>query len=195
MIGLIPAWQQKVAALSLLGIVAWGAFVFILVPLTEGIERQRNAVANAEHQLTQYQRIASGAEALSEKLSQLGQAEFDTYFYRTGASPTVVTAEVQNTLRNWVVKNGGHVVRAQAKSAVGSGDKYRVPVTITFNGDVGTLQKMLYAIESTQPYLIVDRLSVKHQHGARAGGEYSQNPTLNITLDVSGYGKRGGGNG
>ena len=189
------AWQRKLLAVTLFAVVVWFVFTSVIHPVADRFDQHRNALSNAEHQLAQYTRIANGAEALSSRLSELSTSEFDRYFYRRATSATVAAAGIQNDLRGWITKHGGQVVSAQAKSAVGQGDKYKIPVAITFTGNILTLQKILYDIEKNVPYLIIDRMTVKHQHGGNKGAGEPQNQLLSVKLEVSGHGKKAGANG
>jgi hypothetical protein len=50
-----------------------------------------------------------------------------------------------------------------------------------------TLRKILYAIETVQPYLLLDNVSIRSQTNALSKGTPVTEPELTAQFDVSGY--------
>ena len=185
MMNMLSGWQQRALALLILALVIWAAAVSIVRPVLTGYLDHVESIADAKHQLVQYKRIASSTSDLSARLSDLNASDFDGAFLRSAATPTVAVASVQADLKKWVSDHGGQVTSSQGRPTAPAGKNLRVPVVISFNGDMQVLEKVLYDIEKTVPYLIVDSLAVKQQRAREANGD--RNPVLNVTLGVSGF--------
>ncbi len=185
MMNMLSGWQQKTLALMILTLVVWVAAVSIVRPVLTEYMDHTDAIADAKHQLAQYKRIASSTGDLSARLSDLNASDFDQTFLRSAATPTVAVASIQADLKKWILDHGGQVTSSQGRPSAPAGKNLRVPVVITFNGDMQVLEKVLYDIEKTVPYLIVDSLAVKQQRAGEANRD--RNPVLNVTLGVSGF--------
>ena len=63
----------------------------------------------------------------------------------------------------------------------------RATLRIQFGIDIKGLQKVLYQLETGQPYLFVDQLTVRQQRVRRRSKELEQEPVLDVSFEVFGY--------
>ena len=63
----------------------------------------------------------------------------------------------------------------------------RVTVNIQFISNLPTLRKILYAVETVQPYLLLDNVSIRSQANALNKGAPVTEPELIAQFDASGY--------
>jgi general secretion pathway protein M len=121
------------------------------------------------------------------ELEQLKRTAEDRSGFLTEASTALAAAALQKRLTDLVESTGGELVSAQTVDEVEPDDFLAVKLRLQIRGDTGVLQTVLYEMESGQPHLSVDNLTVqKRQSRARRAGEVAPD-RLEIRFDVRGY--------
>jgi hypothetical protein len=84
--------------------------------------------------------------------------------------------------------NGGRITTSQTTSPREDGRFREIGVNVQFFASTPNLQKILYAIESHEPYLIVENVTVRPLNAFRGFRPApGQEPELNVQLDVGGW--------
>jgi hypothetical protein len=109
-------------------------------------------------------------------------------FFLKNTAPNLAGAELQEIVKAAVEGNGGRITTSQNTSAREDGRFKQIGVNVQFFATTPALQKVLNALESQQPYLLVDNLTVRPLNAFRGfkpapGAE----PEVNVQLDVSGF--------
>jgi len=89
-------------------------------------------------------------------------------------------------VRQAVEGSGGRVISVQAGPPRDDGRFRQVTVTIQANANIGALRKILYRIESSEPYLLIDSLTVRAQVPPGYKPPPGVEPEMFIQFDVSG---------
>ena len=74
-----------------------------------------------------------------------------------------------------------------AKAIEGDAGIRRAALRVQFAVTIAGLQETLYELESGQPYLFVDQLTVRQQRMRRRSAEAEQEPVLDVSFEVFGY--------
>jgi general secretion pathway protein M len=147
--------------------------------------------------LAQLDRMAETREPVQKLIAKIQQDRNVTAQYLPQSAPALAAAELQQRLKAVVEAAGGTLQSTQALPPVEEGGVVKVAVSLTMNGDTGSLQKVLYNLELQTPLLFVDNLELS----ARAirprlpSGRYATytRMQLNVQFEVSGYLRKEGG--
>jgi hypothetical protein len=183
---LSPA-RQRALALGLLAAAIVAVLAVILVPIVLLHRHYDTAIADASDKLRRYQRIAAQAPEFRTALAAMQKRDGRRFFLRNTAT-NLAGAELQELVKAAIEGNGGRITTSQNSSPRDDGRFREIGVNVQFFATTPELQKILLAIESHQPYLIVDNLTVRPLNAFRgfkpAAG---QEPELNVQLDVGGW--------
>jgi hypothetical protein len=183
---LSPAQQRALAvALLVAAIVAVLAVVFGPIILLH--RHYDGAIADTSDRLRRYQRVAAQAPELRGALTAMQQRDARRFFLKNTAA-NLAGAELQEIVKTAIENNGGRITTSQNTSPRDDGRFRQIGVNVQFFATTPSLQKILLAIESSQPYLLVDNLTIRPLNAFRGFKPApGQEPELNLQLDVAGW--------
>ena len=183
---LSPAQQRaRAGALLVAAIVAVLAVVF--GPLILLHRHYDGAIADTSDRLRRYQRVAAQAPELRGALTAMQQRDARRFFLKNTAA-NLAGAELQEIVKTAIENNGGRITTSQNTSPRDDGRFRQIGVNVQFFATTPSLQKILLAIESSQPYLLVDNLTIRPLNAFRGFKPApGQEPELNLQLDVAGW--------
>ena len=136
--------------------------------------------------LGRYRHIVATHAEVQLALDQVKEKKGRQHFLRnTGAA--LAASEIQEAVKNTIGANGGKLVSMQVVPFKDDGGYRRVTVNIQFISNMSALRKILYAVETMQPYLLLDNVSIRSQANTSNKGAPVTEPELQAQLDVSGY--------
>jgi hypothetical protein len=183
---LSPARQRALAAgLLLIAIVA--VLAAVLGPIIALHRHYDAAIADTSDRLVRYRRVAAQAPALRNALDAMQQRDGRRFFLKNTAT-NLAGAELQELVKAAIEGNGGRITTSQNTSAREDGRFREIGVNVQFFATTPALQKILLAIETHQPYLIVENLTVRPLNAFRGFKPApGQEPELNVQLDVGAW--------
>ena len=194
----LPGRGQRLAALSLLVLLAGGMFYLLVDQML--IARYRFYQARLEQQqgrLEQLERIAASREPIQQLIARIQQDRGVTAQYLSQSAPALAAAELQQRVKAVVEAAGGTLRSTQALPPVEEGNAVKVTVSVAMTGDTGSLRKILYDLESQTPLLFVDNLEVtaRETRPRLPDGRVASytRVQLNAQFEVSGYLHKEGG--
>jgi len=181
-----PARQRLLAlGILLIGLAALvGALVVPVLLLHRHYDR---AIEDLGDKLTRYRRVAAQAPELRTALDAVRTRDGRKFYLRNTAT-NLAAAELQELVKAAIENNGGRITTSQNTTARDDGRFKQVGVNVQFFATTPALQKILAAIETQQPYLVVDNIAVRPLNafrGFKPGP--GQEPELNLQLDVSAW--------
>ena len=183
---LSAAQQRALAAGLLLGGVA-ALLLIVLVPIVLLHRHYDAAIADTSDKLLRYQRIAAQAPAFRTALDAMQQRDGRRFFLRNTAS-NLAGAELQELVKAAIESNGGRITTSQNTSPREDGRFREIGVNVQFFATTPALQRILLAIETHQPYLIVENLTARPLNAFRGFKPApGQEPELNVHLDVGAW--------
>lgn len=136
--------------------------------------------------LGRYRHVIATHAEVQLALDQVKNKNGRQHFLRnTGAA--LAASEIQETVKSLIEANGGKLVSMQVVPFKDDGGYRRVTVNVQFISNMPTLRKILYAVETVQPYLLLDNVSIRSQANALNKGIPVTEPELIAQFDVSGY--------
>jgi general secretion pathway protein M len=159
----------------------------VLVPIVLLHRHYDAAIADTSDRLQRYQRIAAQAPALRTALDAMQQRDGRRFFLRNSAA-NLAGAELQELVKAAIESNGGRITTSQNTSPRDDGRFREIGVNVQFFAATPALQRILLAIETHQPYLIVENLTARPLNAFRGFKPApGQEPELNVQLDVGAW--------
>jgi len=145
------------------------------------------AIAETTDRVAHLRRIAAQAPELRRALDSMKERDGRRFFLRNTA-PNLAGAELQELVKAAIESNGGRITTSQNTSPRDDGRFKQIGVNVQFFATTPALQKLLGALESQQPYLLVDNITVRPLNafrGFKPGP--GMEPEVNVQLDVSAF--------
>jgi general secretion pathway protein M len=183
---LSPA-RQRALAVGLLVAAVLLVLAVVLGPIVLLHRHYDAAIADTSDRLRRYERVAAQAPELRAALTSMQQRDGRRFFLANTAT-NLAGAEMQELVKAAVESNGGRITTSQNTTPREDGRFREIGVNVQFFATTPALQKILYAIESHVPYLIVENITIRPLNAFRgfrpAAG---QEPELNVQIDVGGW--------
>ena len=179
--------QQRVLALSLFVAVLAIALLVLVGPLILLHRHYDRAIAETTDRIGHLRRIAAQAPELRRALDAMKERDGRRFFLRNTA-PNLAGAELQELVKAAIESNGGRITTSQNTSPRDDGRFKQIGVNVQFFATTPALQRLLGALESQQPYLLVDNITVRPLNafrGFKPGP--GMEPEVNVQLDVSAF--------
>jgi general secretion pathway protein M len=188
--------QQKWLAVGLLLLAIAAVVCAFAVPTWWANRRYGDHLIDMQDKLVRYSRIAAMKPAAEQALDRVQKAN-PQRFYLKGGSPTIAAAELQTLVTKMVEARNGKVVSSQslpqkddAKSAAGYS---KVSVSVQLTAAITPLQLILHGIETSEPSLFVDQMSIRSQFGRGYKLVPGFQPEFTVQLTIHGYALTAGG--
>jgi general secretion pathway protein M len=179
--------RQRALAVGLLVALVVIVLAVVLGPVVLLHRHYDRAIGDTSSRLRIYERVAAQAPELRVALNAMQQRDGRRFFLQNTAT-NLAGAELQELVKSAIENNGGRITTSQNTTPREDGRFRQIGVNVQFFAATPALQKILLAIESHQPYLIVDNLTVRPLNAFRgfkpAAG---QEPELNVQLDVGAW--------
>jgi general secretion pathway protein M len=183
----VPPIIGRILALALvLGLVLLIMVVGVL-PLAErarmtdeALKYNREMIARLSRSVTHRGSYDAQIDVLLARINQSG------LYIRADTEP-LAAAAVQEHLKRAVGLHGGELRSVQSLPSLQEDDLTRIGLRVVMTGGLGSVIRVLYELESGEPYLFVSDLQIKSTKRRRRRTEEPPVTTLSIRFDVFGY--------
>ena len=183
----LPAKQQRALAVALFVAATLLVLAVLLMPVVLLHQHYNNAIAQLTDRLDTYRRVAAQAPEYRGALQAMREKDARRFFLKNSA-PNLAGAELQELVRTAVEGNGGRITTSQNQAPKDDGRYRQIGLSVQFFATTPNLQKILYALETQQPYLVVENLSLRPLNAFRGFRPApGQEPEVNVQLDVVGF--------
>jgi general secretion pathway protein M len=156
-----------------------------------------NAHADAERTIERLQPLLERSRTVERDITVL-QAEVRQAKERRnspggfldGPNESIAGAQLQTRLKLAVERASGDLRSSQVLPGRDDGVFRRVTVRGQVLMNLASLQRVVYDLEASLPYLFLDNIDVQ-QGGDSRGNKQPDDPVLDVRIDVSGYMRRG----
>jgi general secretion pathway protein M len=181
-----PPEKRRKAALGFLALAVAVVLAIVAVPLWLSHRHYDEALDDIDRRLLRYERLAAARPELQQKLEAVRALGSRKYFLKASAA-SLSAAEIQERVRQFIEGNGGRLISVQVGQPKEEGRFRQVTVTVQANASIVGTRKLLYAIETAEPYLFVDSLTVRAQVPPGFKPAPGFEPEMFIQLDISGF--------
>lgn len=182
---------SRTLALVLLGLALLGGARLVVAPLVAAFQDNASSIEDAKELLQRYRSLAEQRPAMAERLATQEERAASAAGYLQGPSDALAAAQLQDRVKSVIEDAGGELRSTQilpARTIEGDGGIRRASVRVQFAVTIGGLAGTLYELESGQPYLLIDQLTVREQRAPRRRRDEPETEAqLDITLELSGY--------
>ena len=178
--------QNRGLAIGLLILFLAIGVLLLFIPINMLHRHYDQSLDSLADYLGRYRHVVATHAEVQSALDQVKQKNGRQHFLRnTGVA--LAASEIQETAKSLIEANGGKLVSMQVVPFKDDGGYRRVTVNIQFTSSLPTLRKILYAVETVQPYLLLDNVSIRSQANALNKGAPVTEPELIAQFDASGY--------
>jgi general secretion pathway protein M len=186
-LGRLRASHSRALAIALLITAIVLALVILLLPIILLHNHYDSAIATFADRLERYRRIAAQAPEYKKALDAM-KARDGRKFFLKNTAPNLAGAELQELVRGAVEGNGGRITTSQNSVPKDDGRFKQIGVNVQFFATMPNLQRILHALETQQPYVVVENITLRPLNAFRGFKPApGQEPEVNVQLDVAAF--------
>lgn len=183
---LSPA-QSRALALALLVAAVALVLGLVLAPVLLLHRHYDDAIELWTSRLGTYRRVAAQAPELRLALDAMRAKDGRRFFLRNTAT-NLAGAELQELVKGAIESGGGRITTSQSPAPREDGAFRQVVASVQFFATVPNLQRILHAIETREPYLVVENITIRPTNAFRGfKPAIGQDPEVNVQLDVTAW--------
>jgi hypothetical protein len=165
--------------------VVWSLWIS---PIAEGLAADRLAITAARTRLQRAQSLIAAMPTMQIQLKRLAASQLEQRMLFQGSDPALLAAGFQRVVQEIVGHAGTDLGNSETEPVRQQGQFLRLGLQLTLTSSASGLQRLLYAIETAAPLIIIDHLSIKvPESGVELGQDLDGQPELNISLELSAY--------
>jgi general secretion pathway protein M len=185
------SFPSRLLALALLAAVPVLAYLLVAEPVIAAYRNAGTAIAQAQRLLQSYRDRAEQRPQLAQLLAEEEERAGDVAGYLAAVDDALAAVELQDRLKAVVEAAGGQLRSAQSlnvEPVEGIEGVRRAALKVRFSADIESLATILYDLETGEPYLFVDALSIREpRRQRRRRDEPEAAPQLDVVVDLYGY--------
>lgn len=179
--------QSRALALALLVAAVALVLGLLLAPVVLLHRHYDDAIELWTARLETYRRVAAQAPELRLALDAMRAKDGRRFFLRNTAT-NLAGAELQELVKGAIESGGGRITTSQSPAPREDGAFRQVVASVQFFATVPNLQRILHAIETREPYLVVENITVRPTNAFRGfKPAVGQDPEVNVQLDVTAW--------
>lgn len=178
--------QNKSIALALLFIVISVAISAVLVPTVMRHRYYDEVIDSALDNLIRYRRFSEQEPAIKQEIEKITALNAKKFFIKT-SNPSLAASEIQDAAKQLIEARRGKLLSVQILPAKDEGKYRKISLTIQANVTHLALQQILYTIESRDPLIFIDNLSLRAGQGRLYRPQPGVEPEFGLQITVHGY--------
>ena len=178
--------QRQLLALAILALVAVMIFTLLVAPLWAVNRHYLDTIDGLDKRLQILQRTASEGSGLRSQHEQLKRSLASNRHYLKSASEALAAANLQGIIKRVAGSKNMEVLSTQILPASEEAGFTRVALKVRMRGNMDSMVKVFHALETGQPYLFLDNVSIS-SHGRRIGKINVGQNLLNVDFELIGY--------
>lgn len=182
--------QQRYLALGILAAVLILLYLIVFGPVVSRYQQANDKIETLTFQLQRYHRLNNSRPHEEQLLQQVNQDSPLRAYFLEGETRSVVSAKLQQHLKQIVAKTGGQIVSTQGLPSSQSNEQLLRSITlkVQYKAGIDQLKELLFALETSKPGLYVENLSISSTPIRNSSYARKQVlPPLNIKFNLTGY--------
>ena len=171
---------SRLAAVALLLAAVGGVLFGAVLPAAARLQALSDEAATLTLQLSRFQAALAGRAVGPAQVLDVAVIEAE--------SEALAAARLQAALSAIFQRSGAEALSTRIEETSPLDVLVKIPVTVELTADMAGLQRLLYEVETEQPYLFVERLSVRRQRAALSSDEAAR---VTVRLRVYGLAQLG----
>jgi general secretion pathway protein M len=182
---------SRTLAIALLAVALLGGYRLIVAPLLTAYQEGGSSIEQAKTLLQRYRALAEQRPQLAKRLAEQQERAAAAAGYLEGPSDALAAAQLQDRVKSVVETAGGELRSTQilpAQSIEGDLGFRRTAVRVQIIVTIEGLAATLYELETGQPYLLIDDVTVRQERVRRRRRSAPESePMLDVNLELFGY--------
>lgn len=151
----------------------------------------------ADHSLAALEKrqpILSSLERQVRRLNIVGESgdidaaeQLERRILVQGSTAGIASANLQKMLQNLARRYRGQVNSFQVQTPKDVKDLRNVSMVLAARFEIKGLRDFIYAVETGEPFLFIDRVFVQRRSNTHETGKSSRRQLLDVTIEVSGF--------
>ncbi len=179
---------RLLAVLLLLLVIAAG-IAAVAVPAYVLYDRYDEAQTVAQERIDRYRRVSS-QRADHQRALDLLKARESARFFLKNSAPNLGGSELTDLVRPMLEANGSRLTSIQPPTVKDEAGFRVYSLSVGFNSTPSALQKTLYAIETSIPYLFIENIALRATVPRGYKPPPNQEPEVSATMEVQAYGPK-----
>ena len=179
--------QRRLLALVILALTLGVVFSVTVLPVLLANQHYQDTIAAQESRLQQLQRAAAIGDTLQPQYEQLKRWQTSDAQYLKSNSAALAAAELQSLVKRILVAKKAQVVSTQILATRQEQGFDRVSLKIRIRGELENIVQAIHVIETGDPFVFLDNVSVRASRGRRVRGQVATLQTLDIDMELIGY--------
>jgi len=183
---LVPS-RSRVIAIGLLVLALALCYLVLVHPIVAAYRDTARTIAELESRLARYQQIGSQLARHEADLARLRRTQPSGGYFLRSRGDALAAAELRDRVKLLIDSSGGELVSTRDLPVNQQGRFSSVGIQVQMNGNIGTVLAVLHALESRQPLVIVDNVSLRGVAESRYLRTEREAGRLSVSFDVSGF--------
>ena len=184
--------QRQSLALAILALAVVMIITLTVAPLWAVNQHYLDTIDSLDNRLQILQRAASAGSSLRTQHDQLKRSLTSNRHYLKSTSEALAAANLQGIVKRITGSTGMEVLSTQILPAGEEAGFTRVALKVRMRGGLDNTVKVFHALETGQPYLFLDNVSILGRAQRNYGklkikGKASYGYLLNVDFDLIGY--------
>jgi general secretion pathway protein M len=183
----ISAWLRRFAAIVLLTLVLAAAYAIGVGPLVSAYQENAANLAGVRDRLSRHGSLRATERELQDRLGQVAEWEALQSYHLNHETEALAGVELQNRVSAAVDDNSGTIRSMQPLPGTRDGDFQRITLRVLITTTTESLFRILYTLETSQPFLFIDNVDIKSNSTRLASQERPIEPVLTVAFDLYGF--------
>ena len=176
--------QSRALAVGLAVVVVAALLAAVLVPVLLLHRHYDTAIEQSTDRLTRFRRVAAQAPEFAKALDAVRERNGRRFFLKNTAA-NLASAELSEIVKAAIESSGGRITTSQNVQPKDDDRFKQVGANVQFFATTANLQKVLAALETQQPYIVVANITVRPVNAFRGfKPPPGQEPELIVQLDA-----------
>ena len=192
MIQQLNSGQKRLLAIVILLAFITAVVAVVAIPVWSINQHYTDQIDQMGTRLTVLKRTSAEGEKLLPEYNRLKNIRLSDKRYLKSNSEALAAAEIQRVIKGIIVPNGGEILSTQIISNRSNDKIPQITLKVRMRGDIKTLVKVFYEIETGDPFLSIDDLNIRSRTINRRRSVRNNIPNqgstaLDVQFDISGY--------
>jgi general secretion pathway protein M len=179
--------QRRLLALAILALALGAVFSITVLPVLLANQHYQDTIAAQKSRLQQLQRAAAIGDTLQPQYEQLKRWQTTDAQYLKSHSAALAAAELQRLVKRILVAKNAEVMSTQILTTRQEEGFDRVALKVRIRGELQNIVQAFHVIETGDPFVFLDNVSVRASRGRRLRGQVPTLQTLDIDMELIGY--------
>lgn len=178
--------QSRALASGILLLLAVVLMSVIVVPAWVAHNHYDQAIADYHDKVIRYRRFAEQEPFILAEIDKARSLNSKKYFIKSG-NPALAASEMQDFVKQFIESRRGKLMSVQILPPKDEGKYRRIGLIVQANVTALALQQILHGVDSREPYIFVDVMSVRAGQGRLYRPLPGVEPEFTLQLTVHGY--------